>query len=123
MFPDALRDALEAEQAKQATEAARFGAGYNPYNLVCCLSDGTPITSGILQHHFQEVLRSCGLPSIRFHDLRHTNATLMLRHNVPAKIVSSMLGHSSIGITMGTYSHVMTDMQAGAVGVMDSLLK
>lgn len=123
MFPDALRDAFEAEQAKQATEAARFGAGYNPYNLVCCLSDGTPITSGILQHHFQEVLRSCGLPSIRFHDLRHTNATLMLRHNVPAKIVSSMLGHSSIGITMDTYSHVMTDMQAGAVGVMDSLLK
>lgn len=123
MFPDALRDAFEAEQAKQAAEAARFGAGYNPYNLVCCLPDGTPITSGILQHHFHEVLCSCGLPSIRFHDLRHTNATLMLRHNVPAKIVSSMLGHSSIGITMDTYSHVMTDMQAGAVGVMDSLLK
>lgn len=92
-------------------------------NLVCCLPDGTPITSGILQHHFHEVLCSCGLPSIRFHDLRHTNATLMLRHNVPAKIVSSMLGHSSIGITMDTYSHVMTDMQAGAVGVMDTLLK
>lgn len=123
MFPDALREAFEAEQAKQAGEAARFGAGYNPYHLVCCQSDGTPITSGILQHHFHEVLCSCGLPPIRFHDLRHTNATLMLRHNVPAKIVSSMLGHSSIGITMDTYSHVMTDMQAGAVGVMDSLLK
>ncbi len=118
-----VREAFEAEQAKQAGEAARFGAGYNPYHLVCCQPDGTPIISGILQHHFHEVLCSCGFPSIRFHDLRHTNATLMLRHNVPTKIVSSMLGHSSIGITMDTYSHVMTDMQAGAVGVMDSLLK
>ena len=123
MFPDALRDAFEAEQEKQKKEAALFGAGYNPYCLVCCLSDGTPITSGVLHHHFHELLHACGLPSIRFHDLRHTNATLMLRNNIPAKIVSSMLGHSSIGITMDTYSHVMTDMQTDAVSVMDSLLK
>lgn len=47
----------------------------------------------------------------------------MLRNAIPAKIVSSMLGHSSIGITMDTYSHVMTEMQEGAVGVMDKLLK
>lgn len=53
----------------------------------------------------------------------HTNATLMLRNAVPAKIVSAMLGHSSIGITLDTYSHVITEMQEGAVGVMDGLLK
>ena len=47
----------------------------------------------------------------------------MLRNAVPAKIVSSMLGHSSVGITLDTYSHVITEMQEGAVGVMDSLLK
>lgn len=52
-----------------------------------------------------------------------TNATLMLRNAVPAKIVSAMLGHSSIGITMDTYSHVITEMQEGAAGVMDSLLE
>lgn len=51
------------------------------------------------------------------------NATLMLRNRIPAKIVSAMLGHSSIGITMDTYSHVMTDMQEGAIDVMDGLLK
>ncbi len=47
----------------------------------------------------------------------------MLRNRIPAKIVSAMLGHSSIGITMDTYSHVMTDMQEGAIDVMDGLLK
>lgn len=123
MLSDVLFEALEAEQAKQREAAARFGAGYNPYCLVCCLEDGMPITSGMLTHHFHDVLRICGLPSVRFHDLRHTNATLMLRNNVPAKIVSSMLGHSSIGITMDTYSHVMTDMQEGAIGVMDRLFQ
>ena len=52
----------------------------------------------------------------------HTNATIMLRNAVPAKIVSSMLGHSTIGITLDTYSHVLTDMQEGATGVMNELL-
>lgn len=60
---------------------------------------------------------------IRFHDLRHTNATLMLRNSVPAKIVSAMLGHSSVGITLDVYSHVMTEMQEGAVEVVDALFK
>ena len=56
-------------------------------------------------------------------DLRHTNATLMLRSSVPAKIVSSMLGHSSIGITLDTYSHVITEMQEGATSVINSLFE
>ena len=123
IMPDALYIALKDAYNKQQREAAIFGDGYNPYHLVCCLPDGMPITSGILQHRFHDVLTSCGLPSIRFHDLRHTNATLMLRNRIPAKIVSAMLGHSSIGITMDTYSHVMTDMQEGAIDVMDGLLK
>ena len=81
-----------------------------------------PLSSNVLWHGFTAVLESCDLPHLRFHDLRHTNATLMLRNAVPAKIVSSMLGHSSIGITMDIYSHVVTDMQEGAVGVMDNIL-
>ncbi|MDY2807272.1 MAG: tyrosine-type recombinase/integrase [Oscillospiraceae bacterium] len=68
-------------------------------------------------------LEKAGLPSIRFRDLRHTTATFMLQNAVPAKIVSAMLGHSSIGITMDTYSHVLTDMQEGATSKMNTLLK
>lgn len=121
MVPEVLQEALEAALEKQAQEAERFGPGYNPYGLVCCRLDGSPLTSGVLHHQYHALLDQLGLPSIRFHDLRHTNATLMLRNAVPAKIVSAMLGHSSIGITMDTYSHVMTEMQSGAVGVMNEL--
>lgn len=121
MTPEILEAALKSALTKQTEEAQRFGSGYNAHNLVCCRPDGSPLTSNALQHQFRELLGKLGLPPIRFHDLRHTNATLMLRNAVPAKIVSAMLGHSSIGITLDTYSHVMTEMQSGAVSVMDGL--
>ena len=95
----------------------------NPSQLICCRADGSPITTNVLCHLFDDVLKKSGLPHIRFHDLRHTNATLMLKNAIPAKIVSSMLGHSSIGITLDTYSHVMTEMQQDAAGVMDHILQ
>jgi len=123
LMPDILHDALESAHSKQEDAARFLGAAYNPLRLVCCRYDGKPMTSGVLQHQFHDVLEAATLPTIRFHDLRHTNATLMLRNAVPAKIVSSMLGHSSIGITLDTYSHVITEMQEGAIGVMDGLLK
>lgn len=123
LMPDMLHDALESALARQVEATHFLGAAYNPLHLVCCRTDGRPLTSCALHHQFHEVLEAAGLPSIRFHDLRHTNATLMLRNAVPAKIVSSMLGHSSIGITMDTYSHVITEMQEAAINVMDDILK
>lgn len=121
LLPDGLHTALQKALDEQQEKAAQLGAGYNPLGLVCCREDGSPMTSNALHHLYKEALERCGLPSIRFHDLRHTNATLMLRNAVPAKIVSAMLGHSSIGITMDTYSHVITEMQESATEVMDSL--
>lgn len=122
LIPDALVSALESARSKQQEQAQLLGSSFNALGLVCCREDGSPMTSGALHHHFKLLLQSAHLPDIRFHDLRHTNATLMLRNAVPAKIVSSMLGHSSIGITMDTYSHVITEMQEGATGVMNGLL-
>ena len=69
------------------------------------------MTPNAVQYLFKEVLSANNLPDIRFHDLRHTNATLMLRNAIPAKIVSTMLGHSTVGMTLDIYSHMMTDMQ------------
>ena len=123
MMPEILQSALVAAHSKQAEDAEAFGPGFNPHDLVCCRSDGSPLTSSALQRQFSAALEEAHLPSIRFHDLRHTNATLMLRNSVPAKIVSAMLGHSSIGITLDVYSHVMTEMQEGAVEVVDALFK
>lgn len=93
----------------------------NPLNLV--LFGEKQISAAMLNHKFKQLLETAKLPDIRFHDLRHTNATLLLKQNVPAKIVSNILGHSSIGITLDTYSHVITEMQDVAVNAINNILK
>ncbi|MDF3005515.1 MAG: integrase family protein [Oscillospiraceae bacterium] len=105
----------------QRLQGELIGEGFNADGLVTCRADGCPLTSHILDKAFKRSLKAAELPNIRFHDLRHTNATLMLSKNVPAKIVSSMLGHSSIGITLDTYSHVITEMQQPAINVIEQL--
>jgi integrase len=62
------------------------------------------------------------LPYIKFHDLRHTNVTLILKCNIPAKVASERLGHSNIGITMDLYSHVIKEMQEEAATKIDVLI-
>ncbi len=70
----------------------------------------------------KKALEKAGLPLIRFHDLRHTAATLMLSKSVHPKIVSEMLGHGDVAFTLSVYSHVLKGMQAGAVRAMDDTL-
>ena len=65
----------------------------------------------ISTHRFKPLLREAGLPKVRFYDLRHTCATLLPSENVNPKVVSEMLGHATIAITLDTYSHVLPDMQ------------
>ena len=71
---------------------------------------------------FSKWIRRTGLPRIRFHDLRHTHATQGLLENIHPKIISERLGHSSVGITLDTYSHVLPGMQEEAVTRIDALL-
>jgi len=68
------------------------------------------------------LLKKAGLPDIRFHYLRHTAATLMLQGNIHPKVVQERLGHSSINLTLNTYSHVLPNMQEDAANQIDSLL-
>ena len=76
----------------------------------------------VTTHRFKPLLKRAGLPQIRFHDLRHTCATLLLIKNVNPKVVSEMLGHASIAITLDTYSHVLPDMQDSAARAMEEAL-
>ena len=71
---------------------------------------------------FKPLLKLAGLPQIRFHDLRHTCATLLLSENVNPKIVSEMLGHATIAITLDTYSHVLPTMQESAAQALEDAL-
>ncbi len=73
-------------------------------------------------YRFKLLLKQAGLPQLRFHDLRHTCATLLLSKNVNQKIVSEMLGHTTIAITLETYSHVLPTMQESAAKAMEDAL-
>ena len=76
----------------------------------------------VTTHRFKPLLKRAGLPQVRFHDLRHTCATLLLSKNVNPKVVSEMLGHASIAITLDTYSQVLPDMQDSAARAMEEAL-
>ncbi len=117
-------DALRAHRIRQAEERLRLGAAWDgTLDLVFPNQTGHPMDAMNLTHrHFQPLLVRAGLPRLRFHDLRHTAATLLLGRGVNPKIVSEMLGHASIAITLDIYSHVLSDMQAQAAVEMDAAL-
>jgi integrase len=78
--------------------------------------------SNLLRQSFYPLLQRADLPRVRFHDLRHTAASLMLGRGVHPKIVSEMLGHSQIAVTLDLYSHVTPTMQREAATALDILL-
>jgi integrase len=84
---------------------------------------GTPLSARNLQRHFKSLLERASLPkSFRFHDLRHTWATFLLRQGVNPKCVQELLGHADICLTLNVYSHVLPDMGDAAAGAMDDAL-
>jgi integrase len=84
---------------------------------------GEPLQPRSLSHAFRKFVRRQGLQQIRLHDLRHTHATHMLASGVHPKIAQERLGHSSVGITLDLYSHVLPGMQAEAVSQVDAALR
>jgi integrase len=98
-----------------------YGIGWTTTSFSPTSSDSPRGHSNIVRA-FRPLLESAGLPRIRFHDLRHTAATLMLGRGVHAKLVSEMLGHASIGITLDIYSHALPSMHREAAEVMEDLL-
>ena len=102
-----------------------MGAGQSllPNNLVFSNPDGTPLRTNSVTRQFRELADSIGLKGIRFHDLRHTHATLMLRQGIHPKIVSERLGHSTIAITLDTYSHILPGLQEAAARSFDEGLQ
>ncbi len=84
-------------------------------NFVFCHSDGSELDPDLVTQAFERIAKRCGLQGLRLHDLRHTHASLMLSQGIHPKIVSERLGHSSIGITIDLYSHVLPTVQGEAV--------
>lgn len=116
--------ALRRHRERQTDERVAAGPLWDTtHDLVFPNTIGRPLhPSHLLKRDFRPLLRRVGLPAIRFHDLRHTAATLLLRRGVNPKIVSEMLGHANVSITLDVYSHVTPDMQQAAAQVMDLVL-
>jgi integrase len=119
-------EALKSHLERQLTEIDRVGSLWSPGDsdgLIFASETGEPLDRrAVTKLKFKPLLKWAGLPEIRFHDLRHTCATLLLTRNVNPKIVSEMLGHSSIAITLDTYSHVLPNMRDQAAEAMEEAL-
>jgi integrase len=116
-------EALRGHRKRQIEEKLRLGSLWQEDGLVFPSQVGTPIGGRNLIRHFKIRLGRAGLPStFRFHDLRHTCATLLLRQGVHVKLVQELLGHGDVSLTLNTYSHVLPGMGDAAAGAMDEAL-
>jgi len=111
---------LERLRRRQIEERLASGPGYKNEALVLATSVGTPLNGGNVRRAFYRITSRLGLAPLRFHDLRHTHATLLLARGVHPKVVSERLGHASIGLTLDTYSHVLPNLQEEAIRDFDA---
>ncbi len=115
--------AVLADQREMINAFRRQANGsWKELNLVFPSNAGTPLTPSNIRRAFRKVLKASSVPKIRFHDLRHTAASLMLNHGVPVLIASRRLGHSKASITMDVYGHLMPNKQEEAAELLDNLV-
>jgi integrase len=122
LTPQAV-DALRAHLERQLRDMEILGDHYQDQGLIFTTDTGAPINpSNLRQRSFTPLLKRAGLPHMRFHDLRHTCATLLLSRGVHPKFVQELLGHATIAITLDTYSHVMPSMGDATAKAMEDAL-
>jgi integrase len=121
VLPQFLHPYLVRQREDQAGRRERLGDAWRATGQVVDRPDGSPVNPATFSAEWSKFIRKKGLPRVRFHDLRHAHATLMLLQGVHPKIVSERLGHSNIGITLDIYSHVLPTMQSEAAQAFDDL--
>lgn len=115
-------EALEAHCAQQDFQRCRVGSAWEDFGLVFTRELGQPLTRGYIRNRsFKKLLTKAALPDMRFHDLRHSAASLLLAEGTPVRLVSEMLGHSDVKTTLSIYAHVIPGMQEQAASAMDRL--
>jgi len=106
----------------QRLEKLVVGTRWQENDLIFPSTIGTPLDLRNLLRDFKEILEKVDLPDIRFHDLRHTAASIMLKHNIPVVTVSRILGHSKPSVTLDVYGHLIPGMQSVAAKIMDEVI-
>lgn len=116
-LPEIAVEALREHRKRMMAEG-------HPGPWVFCDTKGGPIRkNNLIRRWFKPLLEKAGLPEIRFHDLRHTAATLLLTLGVHPKVVQERLGHSQISVTLDTYSHVLPSLQKQAASKLDAMFR
>jgi integrase len=122
-IPEDIVEALKHHKAQQAQEKLLLGQAYDDQGLVFCQANGKLLDPRNFTRYFERMLKQAGLPHIRFHDGRHTFATLMLELGEAPKVVQTMLGHTKIATTLDIYSHVSIDMERKAAAKLNAVLR
>jgi integrase len=124
-LPSIAAEALRAHRRGVVAERLALGAAWQTdYDLVFPNTVGGPMDpSHMVRREFAKLLKKANVPRIRFHDLRHTAATLLFAQGINPKVVSEMLGHSDIAITLSLYGHVTPPMQKEAADTMDQIFE
>jgi integrase len=113
--------ALREHRVRQLQERLLAGDRWQEWRLVFTTARGTPIDASNLTGQYHRLLEQAGLPRRRFHDLRHTCATLLLLQGEDLRVVMDVLGHSQISLTANTYQHVREALKRGAADKMQAL--
>ncbi len=121
-IPAKIVDSLRQHKNRQLDERRRAGLAWHDTDLVFARPNGYPLSGSVVTHHFQDLLKGMGLANRRFHDLRHSCATLLLAQGVSPRVVMDVLGHSQISLTMNTYAHVLPELRREAADRMNELL-
>ena len=115
-------EALKKHRASQLEAKLKAGEFWQEHDYVFCTLHGTHLNPNHVVEEFKKLLTRAGLPDIRFHDLRHSAATLLLSLGIHPKVVQELLGHTQISMTMDVYSHVLPGMQQDAMRQLDAAL-
>ncbi|WP_333743140.1 site-specific integrase [Streptomyces ardesiacus] len=117
-LPTPCLRSLEQHRDRQRKEREAAGAAWEDSSYVFTRPDGAPIEGSTLTRHFNILLRQAGLRRIRFHDLRHSTATLLLEQGVELVVIKELLGHAHIGVTATVYAHVRLRLQRDAINLL-----
>lgn len=115
-------DVLRNHNDRQYQARKKAGDKWVEHGLIFSTRYGTPHHPRYILRDFKILIRKVGLPIIRFHDLRHTAASLMLNHGIPVLVVSRILGHAKPSITLDVYGHLIPSMQIEAAQKIDELI-
>jgi len=121
-LPQIAIEAIKKYRVEQAELCLQLGKGLTPESMLFDEFSGLNVPNRITVN-FRSFIKAHGFKHVTFHDLRHTHATHLLEQNIHPKIVSERLGHSTIALTMNTYSHVMPTMQEEAANKVDELFR